>query len=142
MKKIFSILAIYAMVLLSSCDKSGLNQEKTHMVMQPTWGEAFHYANICKSSQVPWTIAGIILIAIGVVLMFKWVPRFKNPMGALIAVFVVCFIGGLVFILQKPNTVRMDNVRDIPIEHYDKVGQTYLLDSMYNSNHLINANVK
>lgn len=135
-------MAISAMVLLSSCDKSGLNKEKTHMVMQPTWGEAFHYANICKSSQIPWTIAGIILIAVGIVLMFKWVPRFKDVMWPVIGVFVVCFIGGLTSILLKPNAVRMDNVRDIPIEHYDKVGQTYLLDSMYNSNHLINANVK
>jgi len=137
------MLAISAMVLLSSCDKSEVNQEGTHVVVQPSWGEAFHYANIAKPSQVPWTILGITLIATFFVLAYVANKKMKkSPVAFVVIAFIVLIPSGIASLISKPNAVRMDNTPTVSKEYFEKVGQTYILDSMFNSNHLSNAAVK
>jgi len=143
MKKIFSILAVSAMVLLSSCDKTGPTKDGTGIVFQPSWGQSFAYANKAVPSQVPYTILCIVLLAAAVFVAYmvgiqkkQW---FGNWSGLVIAFIVAISLWPL---LAKPGAVRMDNVRTVPKEYFDRVGQDYILDSMFNSNHLINAAVK
>ncbi len=143
MKKVFSILAFAACtILFTSCDKSGPTKDGTGYVVQPTWGESFHYAKKATPSQTPYTVAAIALVIIGIVAFIKWIPTFKDPMWPIVAVVFICFIGGLVCFFSKPSAIRINNVKTVPIEYYKEKGQTFILDSLFESNHLIDAAVK
>lgn len=143
MKKYISILAIATLaILFTSCDKSGPTKDGKGYEVQPTWGESFHYANKATPSQTPYTAGAIVLVGFGIVLFIKWIPTFKDPMWPIIGVVVICFIGGLVCFLSKASAIRINNVKTVPIEYYNEKGQTFILDSLFESNHLIDAAVK
>jgi len=140
MKKVYSVLAIALMALLfTGCDKSGPDKSGENYVVQPSWSESFHYANKAIPSQWPFTILAIALFVVGVLLLVKWVPKFKDPKWPIIGIFFIFFGGGVASLISKPNQVRMDNVKTVPIEYFKQKGQTYILDSLFETNHMTGA---
>lgn len=137
MKK-FLVLIVMALSFVS-CDKSEVTNDGLGMVVQPSWREAFHYANKAESSQVPWTYAGIALIVIGILLLIFVAVKFSRPGAVIAGIFFICFGGGLGCLLGKPNAVRIDNVKTVDKAYYDRVGQKHILDSLFETNHMSSA---
>ena len=139
MKKLLSILAISIMVCFTSCDKTELSKDKLSMVVQPSWGDAFHYANKSVPSQWPNNIIAIIVLIVWPVAVYVYIkkangdPMWPSIIGSIAAV-------ALIFLMiARVNKVRMDNVHTVPKEYYDRVGKAYILDSLFETNHMQSA---
>lgn len=144
MKKLIFALAICTAALtISSCDKTEVTKDNQSVVVQPTWGEAYHYANAATPSQVSYTILGLSLIIGWAVLAYFLNKKMKkSPIAFIVISWFVMWAFGIGSLIGKPNSVRIQNVKTVPKDYYDRVGQTYILDSLFNHNLMVDAAVK
>jgi hypothetical protein len=143
MKKIIllTIIATCISLTFSSCgnspsgspDKKFTENGVEKVVISPTWGQAFHYAN--EAGQRGWTVFGIILIVIaGVVVYLVKTDRLlflgnKGGVAVNIGLFVL-LASAMASIGSKPGSVKWNNDKIVDKAHYEKVGAKYLWDSL------------
>lgn len=108
--------------------------------VSPTFAEAWHYANL--SGQVMWTITGLILLCFaGGIILLMTKNIIEATKGVVAGLFLLIALG-VASILAKPLAIHWSNDKQVPTEYLQKVGKKYILDSVYNSNRMINAAVK
>jgi len=143
MKKVLSILAFISLTFIfTACDKSEVSKDGKTITIQPSWSEAFHYANASKSSQIPFTILAVVLLAGSAFLFIKVAPKQSDPKGIFILGAILLALACGSYFGGKPSAVRISNTPVVDKSYYDKVGQKYILDSLFDNNLMINANSK
>jgi cell division protein FtsW (lipid II flippase) len=123
-------------IILSAISFIGVAQEVT---VSPTFKEAIHYADKSAQSQIWWTILAVVLFAVAIYCAAK--VSNSSAIGKVLLTLVLV-VASVCSYYSKPGAVWLNNDKKVDKAYLDKVGRTYILDSCFNNNLMVDAAIK